>query len=47
MTRTRKPHPAGEEDEQQIRALHAQSLGRNEIARRTQRSGRCSPHPRG
>ncbi|WP_282698236.1 hypothetical protein [Streptomyces sp. CC208A] len=36
----RKPRPVGEEDEQQVRDLHTQGLGRNEIARRLDRSGR-------
>ncbi|MFE5591456.1 helix-turn-helix domain-containing protein [Streptomyces sp. NPDC056549] len=34
------PRPVGEDDERQVRDLHAQGLGRNEIARRLERSGR-------
>jgi hypothetical protein len=34
------PRPFDEDDEQQLRDLHAQGLGRNEIARRLDRSSR-------
>lgn len=34
------PRPVTEEDEEQVRLLHAEGLSRNEIARRMKRSGR-------
>ncbi|MFF8408991.1 helix-turn-helix domain-containing protein [Streptomyces omiyaensis] len=40
MTNAPRPRPVTEVDEQAVRDLHAEGLGRNEIARQMQRSGR-------
>ncbi|MFE6225471.1 helix-turn-helix domain-containing protein [Streptomyces sp. NPDC057854] len=40
MANAQRPRPVTEEDEQAVRDLHAQGLGRNEIARRLDRGTR-------